>query len=516
MDPWRYKQVVCTRDLSGTNFPNGELKFSYRMPSNKQINLDKSFIKVRCSLSKADGTKLTLDDDIAPNYLTSYGLIRQMYQCMNGYQIGEQRSYVSQCGALLHRIKYPQSYKDKFLATTDFAKISFQERQNDVIVSGLQLGQGEGFRTMDEYGYVIATNAPNPRHTYETITATNEIQFASANGAPAPTDNRDIYSSGDIVEYLDPAGGNVLTRLTIDTVGEDALFFVAVPNINAALDIGTNFKLYKKIRRPTRSSQNFELVFKPALGIWHKDVWLPSHDMELKMYPHPEGTYQKNVIQSLVASKTHDTDFKFEIQDMIMYVCLKDNKHEDGKYTCEYEDLRCQVTNITTTSNVAHHFIVDRESHSFTMALQDENSENDTRYPATKFKIRNDEEFELQRYWLEWNGRQLPNPYPVLSKTADTDFLTQRYYESTYYSGANNNYDVESLDDWENAGMYFTHRFGKGSNQTEKVNVSTLFNSGAFEDDHRPNLLLFDHFDRTFSMQVSSGRVTQVAADIVN
>ena len=163
--------------------------------------------------------------------------------------------------------------------------------------------------------------------------------------------------------------------------------------------------------------------------------------------------------------------------------------------------------------------MVDRDAHSFTVALQDENVENDTQRSATKFKIRNDEELKLNRYYIDFNGIILPDPYPQIEKTTSKDFLTQRYYESIMYSGANNHYDVESLDDWQNAGVFFTHKFGKGRNQTEKVTVSTLFEDEAFTTNqvsHNPNLLLFDHFTRHFKMVVSNGKVRDVYADMVN
>ena len=93
---WKYNQVVSERDLSTTNFPNGEIKYKYRMPPGHQTNLDKSFIRMRCKSSKANGNQLDTGDLIAPNYLMAYGFFKQMYHCINGVQVGEVRSYCSQ------------------------------------------------------------------------------------------------------------------------------------------------------------------------------------------------------------------------------------------------------------------------------------------------------------------------------------------------------------------------------------------------------------------------------------
>lgn len=533
---WRYKQITSERDLSQSNFPNGVIKYLFRMGANQQINLNKSFIRLRCKLSDNGGNQLELTDQIAPNYLMAYSLFKQMYHCINGIEVGQVQAYSSQIGALMHRISYPQSYKDKFLATTNYAKIDFQDRINDVIVQGRKEPL---IYSPDRYATLTTTESfpnSNIEVAADTITLginTGVVTFVDQNiVAGSLLDIRNDISVGDYLKIFKQNAHDIrvgiICRVTVVT---DALNFTVTPSPTVAGDGPDIFNagLIRIEKIPnfcekTRQNQEFEIIFKPPMGIWNKDTWLPAHDMSLKLYPHPDGTYQKNAIQSIgLATKEHGAtnDFLFEIEDMIMHLCVKDEKHADGEYDCSYEDIRCQLTNITTTSNVDYHFIVDRQSHSFTMALQDENVENDTRRSSTLFKIRDNQELKLQRYYIQYNGRVLPDPYPQISKTLSKDFFTQRFYESTMYSGANSLYDVESLDDWEKAGPFYTHRFGKGYKQTEKVTVSTLFEADAFgvqstASFHRPNLLLFDHFTRHFKMVVSQGKVREVKADIVN
>ncbi len=535
---WWYKQITSERDLSNTNFANGVIKYKYHMNANQQINLDKSFIRLRVKLSKGDGaTQLDFADGVAPNYLMAYNLFKQMYHEINGIQVGECRSYCSQVGALRHRILYPQSYKDKFLATSNYAKIDIDDRINDVVSLGLEkerlhwrkskqaLPAAAGVGILPEWILYLGVN----RNQIQFVNATSDIVFSALLPAVNGTvpDLSTIYDVGDIVYFFDGVekATPIVSFETTVTTNDTLRLGIAVTNV-AVADIVNQFRHngYDTIDlSKSKRTQEFEIVFKPPMGVWHKSRWMPAHDMSLNLYPHPDGSWQKNSIESLASqiNKAHNTDFTLEIQDMIMYVAVLDEKHPDGKFSCEYDDMRCQLTNITTTSNVDYHFVVDRDAYAFTVALQDENCENDTRRSCTKFKIREDQELKLQRYYIDYNGRILPNPYPNISKTSSKDFLTQRYYESIFYSEANANYDVESLDDWRNAGMYFTHQFGKSRTQTEKVTVSTLFEDGAFGsvaggDLHRPNLLLFDHFKRNFSMMVSGGKVREITADIVN
>lgn len=530
--PLRIIQVVCERELSQNNFPNGLLKYLYRMPPNQQVNLDKSFITVRCKLSKADGTtQLQRSDDIAPAYLLAYGLFKQMYQHANGEEIGKIDSYVPQQGALAHRIYNPQSFKDKFLATTNFAEVDFEKRRNEIIDTGIN---------MENIVYI----KPDPRPAgagngvvleFLDLVTPNQITFIAAgvgvpdsilftaNGGTAIPDLSKYLQVGESI-YFNDGGEKVQSIVSFATTNSPndtiltsgAVLAVAAANYVAQLRYD-KFHINVKESK-SRTAQEFEINFKPPMGCWHRNVWLPSHDMCLSMYPHPAGTYEKMVIESLDSDKTAGVDYSFEVIDMIMYLAVKDAKHESGQFDVSYEDMRVQLTNITNTSNLDNHFVVDKKSHSFTMCLQDENVENNSLYSASQFRIRNNEQNALTKYFLNFGGFTLPNPYPVLTKTDSVDTLTQRYYESMIYSGAINYKDVESLDDWEKAGAFFTHKFGQaGHKQTERVIVSTLFTDGAFAADHRPNLLLIDHFKRTMKMTVGhNGKISEISADRIN
>ena len=524
---WRYKQITAERDLSFTNFPNGEIKYKYRMPAHTQINLDKSFIRMRCKLSQQDGTtQLGKENLIAPNYLMAYNMFRQMYHCINGIEVGSIRAYVPEIAALRHRTKYPQSYKDKFLATSNFAVIDYEERLNQITTDGLQetgvrapkrqsfhmLNQADGTHILGTEEMKVVEDVAGSG-----IGTTVQYRQAADAGAGAIDLTETELEVGDTIVFKNLTGQRrIITAIAAATLTIDGRGITAF----GATDIeGDQFFYEKGGGKPSRKAQEFEIVFKPPMSIWHKDRWMPAHDLDLKLYPHVEGTYQKMAIETVGLNAVHGTNFDLQVQDMIMWCAIKDQKHEDGQFSCEYDDLRCQIQNITTTSNVDYHFIVDRDAHTFTVAFADENTQNDTRRSASKFKIRNDEELNLQRYYIQWNGRVLPDPYPDISKTSAKDFMTQRYYESIFYSSANSTYDVESLQDWQDAGPYYTHKFGKSDKQTEKVTVSTLFIDGAFGTgtaEHRPNLLLFDHFTRKFKLTVSQGKVREVYADRVN
>ena len=539
MDIWNYRQIVAERQI-GNFFTGGVIKFLYRMPMNTYVNLDKSFIRMRCKLSKANGAQLTDTDDIAPNYLLAHNLIDQIFQCCNGVQIGEQRAYVAQCAALIHRTTYPKSYKDGFLASTNFGEIDFRKRQNTVITNGIDYDELTYQQETEPAGASVGYARPGLDYATNTLTINTgngqnadaflQILRGGAANAEIP-DLSTLFNIGDVLYISSGAAHDAQVRRTI--IGFQTVVDPNQPgavnnrinldeNLNGsdAAAIGTFLRVARRVINTEESysfrTDEFEICFKPAISLWHVNNWLPSHDMELKIYPKPENTYQLGSIQSINANKIPNTDYVFNVEDMIMWVAEKKDTVGNGEVSFSYPDLRCQLTNITTTSNVDNQFVVDREAYAFTVCMQDEDTENSTLNSASLFKIRNDEELKINRVYVDWNGQILPNPYPLIEKTSSKDFITQRYYESIYYGDSNTFLDAETQAEYEKAGIYFTFKFGKNKMKTEKVTVSTLFEPNAFENDHKPNLLLFDHFSRSFKYKTMGGRIVEIHADKVN
>ena len=61
-----YDQVSASRDVAGTNFPNGQINYKFQHASTKWWIPSKSYIRTRMSITKGDGSPLTTADDIAP------------------------------------------------------------------------------------------------------------------------------------------------------------------------------------------------------------------------------------------------------------------------------------------------------------------------------------------------------------------------------------------------------------------------------------------------------------------
>lgn len=519
---YKYIQITSERDLSSTNFENGVIEFKRDLGSNYQINLNKSFLRMKYKLSKADGTtQLELSDNISPNYLMANNLFRQCFHFMNGTEVDSIRQYVSQCGALQHRKDYPSSYKNKFLATTNFAKIDFNDRMKDIISEGFNENAHLAEDKYAALSLIETFNGSNLNTGADTLTlgANNGI-FTWVDAALGDLNiSNGALSVNDYVKVTVDGANNDLRITTIHRVSAiDALTLTVEPIPSFAGGGGAfadnaifNIRKVPIIKDISRRAQQTQLVFKPPMGIWNNDEWLPAHLMQLQLYPHADGTYQKNVIQSIGANKIHNTNFNFQVNDLILYLAVKESKHTDGEMDMMFECVRAQIKNITTTANVDHHFKINPLSHAITVAFQDESAQNSTLFSESLFKIRNNEDLKLAKYWIEYNGWTLPNPYPDLSKSSSVDLFVQRYYETMYYSDSANLQDVESFDEWQSAGAYYTHKFKTNpQKRSEGVKVSTQFEENAFENNHNPNIIVWDHYYRTIKMKIHNGKVSDL------
>ena len=71
-----YLQQPPTRDVTGTNFPNGAIHFRWQCSGTRWWIPSQSYLRIRCQITRGDGTALTLADDVAPNM----GLAANLFQ----------------------------------------------------------------------------------------------------------------------------------------------------------------------------------------------------------------------------------------------------------------------------------------------------------------------------------------------------------------------------------------------------------------------------------------------------
>jgi len=236
--------------------------------------------------------------------------------------------------------------------------------------------------------------------------------------------------------------------------------------------------------------------------------------------PQSSSVYQKAAIESFATSKTAGTpDFKFEITDMYLYVnTIEGNRCDDLTYLLDLESTRAQAEDVSSASFGQRNFDVSPSTYALTTAFQDLRCQSDTRFSQTRLRSYDASGFietglSLNRFYISYDGQQLPSPDASPQFTNAVDFTNQRYIETQMYTGAF--YDTggaETIGEWHERGAYYYSSSPRdGMSRATRVNVHTGFASGT--DITNTLLLLFDHSRQVAKIQIVDGRVVDVMCE---
>ena len=268
-----------------------------------------------------------------------------------------------------------------------------------------------------------------------------------------------------------------------------------------------------------RKLSDFELCWQPPLSLFKVVHALPAGKYEMVLNPQSSSVYQKSAIESYAASKTAGTDFKFEITDMYFYVnTIEGNRCDDLTYLLDLESTRAQAEDISSASFGQRNFDVSPSTYALTTAFQDLRCQSDTRFAQTRLRSYDatgyiETGLSLNRFYISYDGQQLPSPDASPQFTNAVDFTNQRYIETQMYTGAF--YDTggaETIGEWHERGAYYYFSWPRdGMSRATRVNVHTGFASGT--DISNTRLLLFDHSRQVAKIQIVDGRVVDVMCE---
>ena len=137
----RYQQISPSRDVTGDNFPNGQIHMRWETSGSRWWVPKKSYIRMRVELTRGDGAQLQTGDNVTPN----------MFLCGNLFQSAEYRigdrsvcrlgQYVGQVDSLKQRISKSKPWLDSVGEVTNIASVDDDERKQEVIVDGTLRGK---------------------------------------------------------------------------------------------------------------------------------------------------------------------------------------------------------------------------------------------------------------------------------------------------------------------------------------------------------------------------------------
>jgi hypothetical protein len=517
-----YDQHPPTRDVTTTNFPNGAIHFRWQTSGQKWWLPSRSYIRTRVKLSKADGSQLTTDDDIAP----TMGLCSSLFQSaefrINDKTVSRVSDFMPQVDAIETRLSKSRSHLNGIGKSTNLWSPDYEERQSVVCADSVVNPIGVSARTDRlQLGLDAATN------TIAVAVDTGVLTVAQAGGAALPAALP--FVAGDEIEI--EAGGNIGTvRYVVSAVlGATTLQLNNLKGVAIAAG-GYPITRIRSVSSDTaRGVSDFELTWTPPLSIFKVGHAMPSGKYELVLNPQTASIYQKYAIQSVggdkvpnvasIGSPTAGSQFLFNVTDMYFYCNTVDGpRADDITYLLDLEQTSCQSEQFSAgqTSFQQKNFDVSPSTYALTVAYQDARAGNDTRRSASIFKVSNvaqtadSEELKLQRFFINYAGQNLPAPDADPDFTPSLDYTTQRYVESQIYSGAM--FDTgggESLEEWHERGAYYYFSWPRdGTDRSTRVNVNNGFATGTSTDNMR--MLLFSHSKQVARIRVQDGRVTQV------
>ena len=497
-----YEQCPPTRDVSGANFPNGQISFRWETSGTRWFIPSRSYLRMRFTLKNGNGAlQLNQGANIAPTMNLMASLFQSLEFRINDKTVSRVADFVPQIDSLQTRVSKSKSWLSGVGNSANFWNSQFKLRQVDVTQDGKVLSSTEEKTTLTTG--LVGGN-------FAIIAATGVCTFANDQGA-------NPFLAGDVLEYT---SAGVVYRTNVVRVTDGVT--LTVSPLPIANDGGV--AVYTRTRKSpytedARNLSTFELIWTPCLSVYKLPHGLCTGRYELILTPQSSTSYQRYAVESLSAGKTPDTDYQFRVVDMYHYTnTVEGPRVDDMTYFLDLENVSCQSeAQGVTNSFIQKNFDVSPSTNSLVIAYQDTRCGTDTRFSPTRFRAYNaagnaSVELGLDRLMLQYAGQSYPSPDAQLTYVPGTDYTTQRYLDSILYSGQYfDTGGAESIEEFHERGSYYYFSTPKdGSDRSTRVTVHVGFGNSNGADLGNMRLLLFSISKQVARIKIENSRVVDV------
>lgn len=138
----KYVQVAPSRDVTGTNFPNGSQYYNFSVSGSTWFCPSKSYLRLRIKYTAADGTtQLATTDNIAPNEMMCGNLFDSCEFRIGGRTVGRVGENVAQVSAFKYRMSKSKPWLDTIGEQSDFCSADILKRRSEIVSDGQNLVQ---------------------------------------------------------------------------------------------------------------------------------------------------------------------------------------------------------------------------------------------------------------------------------------------------------------------------------------------------------------------------------------
>lgn len=373
--------------------------------------------------------------------------------------------------------------------------ITFKYKDHNSIGSRVQFSNH--IDTLFKKGDLFTITVPKVSNSGEKITLSLKlisIKSATEASVNGNTDNQLIFSVLDPVDLKD---------FTIDKTGQ----YLNSSAIRV-LDIIRYRKSYYN------DIQSFELFWKPPLSIFDIKHAMPcaGTKYQLDLTPYPNDSWEKRAVKSLYGKAIHNTDYTIEIEDIKFYllICQSNPIKDNFTFFLDLNEVSAQQVQITS-SNEQKSLDIKESSYAVAIAFQDESAGNNTMYSPSFFKVRNNIELKLNRFYIRYAGQQKPMPDQEGYIGSRIDSFKNAYVRCLQYTGASRGDSVETYDEWKKRGAYFYYSFPKtASDRSTRCYIQTSFKDNVIET-ARPKILVFDFYKKVVICEVNNGKISRIS-----
>lgn len=504
----QYEQQAPTRDVGSGNFPNGSINFRWQTSGVKWWIPSRSYIRMRCSLTKADGVTPVDDaDDVAPNMDQCAALFQSLEFRINDKVVSRVADYVAQIDALSTRINKPSAWIDSVGASTNFWNDSFAVRKVTTSVNGQAFSSVPIVDSQESLAIDAGT-------TIEYVAATGILTFGVGVNVTAN------FAVGDYIRFSYALNaGNADYR--IQAIPDPTQLILTN---GPAGDVGAGVKSFARVRyeNEARRAPIYEITWTPPLSIFQVEHALPCGRFELVMNPQTSSVYKKAAVESNVADRTPGAggDYDFNIENMFLYINTVEGERCDAlTYFLDLTQIACQAESLAGAVSFGQKaFDVSPATKALCVAFQDTRAGTNTLVSATKFRgypavinKSSDQGLRLNRLFVNYSGRSVPNPDSDPTFDTSVDRTTQRYLDSIMGTGSYFGESSETIQAFHNRGSYHYFPWSKDSNdRSTRVSVNTGFISTGGTDLSNTRLLLFSISSQIAKVTIENGSVTNV------
>ena len=500
-----YDQISSTRDVTGASFPNGSINFRFQTAGTKWWIPNRSYIRMRIKLSKANLTALTLSDDTAPIMDHCAGLFQSSEFRINDKTVSRVSDYMAQIDALDTRLNKSKSWIESVGHSTNWWQESFDVRKVNVCSDGKDPDSVSSQVGRVSLGYAPAT-------TVAIAVDTSILTFATGTIPDATT----VYASGDII------------RIYLNATTFDDYNIVSVPSATTlqldkfqSIALGASALDFFRIRsnNNARNVTEYEVTWTPPLSIFKVQHAIPCGKFELVLNPQTSSVYKKAIVESSLVDKVPATDFELSVQNMYLYINTVEGARCDNlTYYLDLEQIACQAESLVGAQSFGQkNFDVSPSTKSLCVAFQDTRAGTNTMFSPTKFRAYDtlptkDQCLDLNRMFVSYSGVNKPqiDADPLFDESKNVDQTTQRYIESLLASGSyHDTGGSETIEEYHKRGSYYLFNYSKdGNDRSTRVSVNTGFKSTTVLTNAR--LLLFSISSQVCKVVVSNGNITSV------